>query len=253
MNVPVSSIIGRCLESLSLWTLNCNTSILDCMEVFSKGIHRALVPADSHMENIAGVELVESASSYRMLTQMDVIKFLKGYENELKGILSRKVKEIGAVSDIVFGVTDKTKVIDAIKCMNTASLNAVPIVQSSNDAGEDHSQLINGKNGKLVGTFSATDLRGFPLSQLKSCMHLSVVEFIEKCSVTPLHEVSGLRTSTKDLITCYPESTLREMVDKAINNHVHRVWVVDEQGLLGLVSLTDMTRVIRSWMLSEPA
>lgn len=25
MNVPVSSIIGRCLESLSLWTLNCNT------------------------------------------------------------------------------------------------------------------------------------------------------------------------------------------------------------------------------------
>lgn len=113
------------------------------MEVFSKGIHRTLVPADSHMENIAGVELVESASSYRMLTQMDVIKFLKGYENELKGILSRKVKEIGAVSDIVFGVTDKTKVIDAIKCMNTASLNAVPIVQFSNDAGEDHSQLIN--------------------------------------------------------------------------------------------------------------
>ncbi|KAL2458768.1 SNF1-related protein kinase regulatory subunit gamma-like PV42a [Forsythia ovata] len=250
MKVPVSSIIGRCLESLSLWPLNCNTSIVDCMEVFSKGIHRALVPADSQMENVAGVELVESASSYRMLTQMDVIKFLKAYKNELKGILSRRVKEIGAVSDIVFGVTNRTKVIDAIKCMNTASLNAVPIVQSSNDT-EDHTQLINGKHRMLVGTFSATDLRGCSLSQLKSCMNLSVIEFI--CSGTPLHEASGLRTSTKELVTCYPESTLGEVVDKAINNHVHRVWVTDEQGLLvGLVSLTDMTRVIRSWMLSEP-
>ncbi|KAM1493369.1 hypothetical protein PS1_025527 [Malus domestica] len=44
MSVPVSTIIGQCLEGLSLWTLNPNTSIVDCMEVFSKGIHRAWYP-----------------------------------------------------------------------------------------------------------------------------------------------------------------------------------------------------------------
>ncbi|KAK4481878.1 hypothetical protein RD792_012789 [Penstemon davidsonii] len=245
MQVPVSSIIGHCLESLSLWTLNCNTSLLDCMEVFSKGIHRAMVPMDSHIENVAGVELMESASSYRMLTQMDVVKFLKAHEPQLKGILSRQVKQLGAASDIVFGITNKTKVIDAIKCMNTAALNAAPIVESIQQ--DDHAQLINGKGRKLVGTFSATDLRGCPIPQLQSCLHLSVVDFIEKMSGTPL-------TSTRGLITCRPESTLGEVVDKVVNNHVHRVWVVDGSGLLaGVISLTDVIRVIRGWMLSEPA
>ncbi|KAI3463416.1 hypothetical protein Pfo_020079 [Paulownia fortunei] len=253
MQVPVSSIIGHCLESLSLWTLNYNTSILDCMEVFSKGIHRALVPVDGYLENVGGVELMESASGYRMVTQMDLLKFLKAHEPELRGILARRVREVGGLSDIVFGVTDKTKVIDAIKCMNTASLHAVPIVESTDDIQDDHGQLINGKERKLVGTFSATDLRGCPISQLQSCLQLNVVDFIEKCEGTPLHQASCLRTSTKDLITCQPESLLCKVVDKAINNHVHRVWVLDERGSLGgLVSLTDIIRVTRVWMLSEP-
>lgn len=118
-------------------------SIIDCMEVFSKGIHRALVPVDGHTENIAGVELVESASSYRMVTQMDLLKFLKAHEHELKGLLVRPTRELGAVGDIIFGVTDKTRVIDAIRCMNGASLNAVPIVQSIEDIEQGHVELIN--------------------------------------------------------------------------------------------------------------
>lgn len=117
------------------------------MEVFSKGIHRALVPVDSHMDNVAGVELVESASSYRMLTQMDVLKFLKEHASsgsELDGILSRTVSDLGVVTERVFAITDRTMVIDAIKCMRIALLNAVPIVRSSDtDNEEDHKQLVN--------------------------------------------------------------------------------------------------------------
>ncbi|KAL8464683.1 hypothetical protein ACS0TY_034260 [Phlomoides rotata] len=251
MQVPVSSIIGHCLESLSLWTLNSNTGLIDCMEVFSKGIHRALVPVDGQTDNVAGVELVELASSYHMVTQMDVVKYLKAHENEVRGILARPVGEVGAVSDVVFGVFDKTKVIDAIRCMNTASLNAVPIVQSNGGVMEDHGQLINGKDRKLVGTFSATDLRGCPLSLLRSCLQLGVVDFINKLSEIPLHDHSGFRNSTKELITCCAESRLGEVVDKVVNHHVHRAWVVDESGMLsGLISLTDIIRVIRVPMLA---
>lgn len=113
------------------------------MEVFSKGIHRALVPVDGQTENVAGVELVESASSYHMVTQMDVVKYLKAHEHEVQDILARPVKELGAVSDVVFGVFDKTKVIDAIRCMNRAALNAVPIVRSDGGVTEEYGQLIN--------------------------------------------------------------------------------------------------------------
>lgn len=249
MAVPVSSIIGHCLEGPSLWTLNPNTSMLDCMEVFSKGIHRALVPLDSHMENISGVELVESASSYRMLTQMDLLRFLKEHESDIEGIISRPLSELGAVTENVYAITDRTKVIEAIKCMRATMLNAVPIVTASNDHEEDHKQLVNGRGRKLIGTFSATDLKGSLLATLQSWLPLSALDFTEYVSKGPLYASSD---SPRQLVTCLPESSLSEVIDKAVTKHVHRVWVVDQQGLLvGLVSLTDIIRVIRLSLQSE--
>ncbi|PWA42825.1 cystathionine beta-synthase (CBS) protein [Artemisia annua] len=247
MSVPVSSVIGHCLESLSLWTLNPDTSIMDCMEVFSKGIHRALVPLDSSMENVAGVELVESASSYRMLTQMDLIKFLKGHESDLKHVNDRTILELGALVEPIFGVTNHTKVIDAIKSMRAGSLNAIPIIESINPVTEDHSQLVNGKGRKVIGTFSATDLRGCPVSYLQSWLPQSVMEY----TTSLLSVAANMAGSTpRELVTCYATSRLGEVVDKVVANHVHRVWVVDHEGLLeGLVSLTDIIRVIRSSLL----
>ncbi|KAH0659184.1 hypothetical protein KY289_027932 [Solanum tuberosum] len=247
MMVPISSIIGHCLESLSLWTLSPNTSIVDCMEVFSKGIHRAMVPVNGRSENVVGVELTESASCYRMLTQMDLLRFLND-QQELKAIMSHKVsdKQLQAITDTVFGVTNKAKVIDVIKCMRTASLNAVPIVESSNEITEDHTQLVNGKKRKIVGTFSATDLRGCPVSKMQPLLNLEVLDFLKMLSNT------GMRSSWREQVTCHPESSLGEVVEKVVSDNVHRVWVVDEQGLLeGLVSLTDTIRVIRLWYLTE--
>lgn len=251
MSVPVSSIIGHCLEGLSLWTLNPHTSILDCMEMFSKGIHRALVPLDSHMENISGVELAESASSYRMLTQMDVLRFLKEHASELNSVLSCSVGELEVIHETVFGVTDGTKVMEAIKCMKVASLNAVPIIEAS-DGTEDCTKLINGKGRKLIGTFSATDLRGCPVTQLQSWLPLSVMDFTEKVTTSPLHGSTNSRSPWRELVTCFAESCLGEAIDKAVAKHVHRVWVVDRQGsLVGLVSLTDMIRAVRISLLSD--
>ncbi|KAM7253886.1 hypothetical protein ACFE04_031568 [Oxalis oulophora] len=255
MAVPVSSIIGHCLEGLSLWTLNPNTSVVDCMEVFSKGIHRALVPTDSQMDNISGVELVESAPSYQMVTQMDLLKFLKDHTSDLKGITSCSVSEIGALNQNVYAITERTRLMDAIKCMRAALLNAVPIVQSSpSQQDEDHKQLINGKGRKLIGTFSATDLRGSHLSTLQTWLPLSALEFTCKVSTSPLFSPSNAtETSPKrELVTCRPDSTLDEVMDKVISCHVHRVWAVDEHGsLLGLVSLTDIISVIRAGLLLD--
>lgn len=247
MSVPVSSIIGHSLEGLSLWTLNPNTSILDCMEVFSKGIHRALVPLDSHMENISGVELMEASSCYRMLTQMDVLKFLKSHPSDLEGVLSRTVSELKAVTDIIFAVTSEAKVIDAVKCMRVASLNALPVVESSPEVEEDHSQLVNGYGRKLVGTISATDLRECSIDRLKACLPLNVIEFTQKVPKGPFK-----METERELVTCFLDSRLGEVMENAVDRHVHRVWVVDPAGLIiGLVSLTDMIRVIRAALISE--
>ncbi|XP_057450553.1 SNF1-related protein kinase regulatory subunit gamma-like PV42a [Lotus japonicus] len=256
MCVPVSSIIGHSFEGLSLWTLNPNTSLLDCMEVFSKGVHRAMVPIDSHMENVStGVELVESASGYQMLTQMDVLRFLKDHAGELQSILSCSVQDLGANTERIYAITDKTKLVDAIKCLKAAMLNAVPIVEASDLGEDDHKQHINGRCRKLIGTFSATDLRGCYLATLKSWLGISALAFTEEIATSPLFTASDTQntgTSKRELVTCHAESPLSEVIDKALTNHVHRVWVVDQEGLLmGVVSLTDVIRVMRQSMLSQ--
>ncbi|KAG9450620.1 hypothetical protein H6P81_010585 [Aristolochia fimbriata] len=251
MGVPVSSIIGHCIEGLSLWTINPNTSLLDCMEVFSKGIHRALIPIESLVHNMVGVELTESSPGYRMLTQMDVISFLKEHEVDLADILTHSVGYLGAVTETVFAVDNRTKVIDAIKCMRNAALSAVPIVLASEADGAEHKDLINGRGRKLIGTFSATDLRGCPITQLQSWLSLDVMEFKERVATGPRVESGGDATglsgsSARILITCTFVSSLAEVITKAVEGHVHRVWVVDSQGLLtGLITLTDILRVIR--------
>jgi len=101
------------------------------METFNKGVHRALVPLESSADNVVAVELVESAPEYRMLTQMDAVRFLRAHGAELRGVLSRTVRELGAVNDTVFAVAGGTKVIDAIRAMRAASLTAVPVVDAA--------------------------------------------------------------------------------------------------------------------------
>ncbi|KAJ4915862.1 SNF1-related protein kinase regulatory subunit gamma-like PV42a [Raphanus sativus] len=244
MGSQVSSIIGHCLEGLSLWTLNPGTTLLECMEVFSKGIHRALVPLESSIESsntISGVELVESSSAYRMLTQMDLLRFLRDHHSDdLKDVLSRSVSDLRAVNESVYAVTESTTVANAINSMKSALLNAVPIVHAPDVAEEDHLQLINGRHRKVIGTFSATDLKACRLPELQTWLPLSALEFTEKAA-------SG---EGRETVSCTEEATMEEAIEKVVTRGVHRVWVVNQQGLLkGVVSLTDIIRSLRAALL----
>lgn len=52
-------------------------------------------------------------------------------------------------------------------------------------------------------------------------------------------------------MTCRESTPLREVMDKVVDKHVHRAWVVNSQGLIvGLVSVTDLIRVLRASSLS---
>ncbi|CAH2068006.1 unnamed protein product [Thlaspi arvense] len=249
MAAPVSSIIGHCPEGRSLWSLNPNTSVMDCMEMLSKGIHRVLVPLEGNIENIAGPELVESASAYTMLTQMDLISFiLHRSSSHLHAILSRSIAHLSAINDTVLALTSQARVKDAIECMSVAMLNAVPIVEASSD-GEDHKQLVDGKNRRVVGTFSASDLKGCHLATLRSWLPLNALEFVEKIPRSPLF--AHAPGTERELVTCHVTSTLAQVIGMVTTKRVHRVWVVDQNdGLQGLVSLTDIIAALRSALLS---
>uniref|UniRef100_A0A0D6R3W3 CBS domain-containing protein n=1 Tax=Araucaria cunninghamii TaxID=56994 RepID=A0A0D6R3W3_ARACU len=263
MAVPVSSIIGHCLEGLSLWTVSPNTSVLDVMEPLSKGIHRALVPLESHQDHVAVLELKETSPGYRMLTQMDIVQFLKLHSNKLKSFMSTSVGQLGAVHSGVFAVPANMQVASAVKCMQNTSLNAVAIVEGSVDS-QQGPMLITGEGRRLVGTFSSSDLRGCPLGMLQSQLSLSVFEFTEKNkgeqfeynpgAAASAAALTSITPGSRPLVTCLFTSALEEVISKAVNYHIHRVWVVDEVGsLVGLVALTDMLRAIRTAIVAQDA
>lgn len=112
---------------------------------------------------------------------------------------------------------------------------------------------LQGRCRKLIGTFSATDLRGCYLNTLKSWLGISALAFTEEVATSPLYTASENTENNirRELVTCHAESPLSEVIEKAVTKHVHRVWVVDQEGLLmGVVSLTDVIRVIRQSLIS---
>lgn len=111
---------------------------------------------------------------------------------------------------------------------------------------------MQGRGRKLIGTFSATDLRGCHLATLHTWLPLSAMKFAETISCSPVNAASNATTPARVTVSCEAEAPLCEVIDMVVTKHVHRVWVVDSQdSLVGLVSLTDIIRVVRASLLSH--
>ncbi|WVZ04319.1 hypothetical protein V8G54_025125 [Vigna mungo] len=186
---------------------------------------------------------------------MDMLKLLHSRAGELHNILSRSIKDLRADIVQIYAIIDCTKLVYAIKCLKAAMLNVVPIVRVGDVGQDDHKQLMNGRCRKLNVTFSATNLRGCHITSLKSWLGISALAFTEEVESSLLYSESDMQnrgSSRRELVTCYAESPLSEVNEKVVTNHVHRVWVVDQEGLLvGVVSLTNVITVIRHSLLSD--
>lgn len=109
---------------------------------------------------------------------------------------------------------------------------------------------MQGKNRRVVGTFSASDLKGCHLATLRSWLPLNALEFVEKIPRSPLF-TAATSTPGRELVTCHVTSTMGQVIRMVTMKRVHRVWVVDQNdGLQGLVFLTDIIAAVRSALLS---
>ncbi|CAH8258823.1 unnamed protein product [Arabidopsis lyrata] len=128
-------------------------------------------------------------------------------------------------------------------------LNAVPIVEASTKE-EDHKQLVDGKNRRVLWTFSASNLKGCHLATLCSWLPLNALDFVEKIPRTPLF-TAATSTPRRELVTCHV-TYLAQVIHMVTTKRIHRVWVVDQNDRLqGLVSLTDVIAAVRSALLAR--
>jgi len=170
----------------------------------ASGVHR--VPVFNDQNNLCGI-----------LSQSDYTIFLANRKNDpqLSFALDSTVEELGYQSELL-STGAQESVYDVLSMMKTNGLSAMPLV---------------GNNGDLVGCFSASDLRLFPLNEWGH-LFLGVENFLRVRHPASLQPVFIGVTST-----------FSEVVDLMVKKKVHRVFVVDDaKKLIGVVSTTDVTR-----------
>jgi len=112
-------------------------------------------------------------------------------------------------------VTEKEKVVISFSRMLQYELSAVAVVHSF--------------DGKIVGNISASDLKGLTPNHFHK-LDLPVEKMFPNM-VMP--------------ITCKEDDTLHNMLQKIVNNRIHRFYVVDNQNRpLYVVTLSTILRIL---------
>ena len=203
-----------------------------------------------------------------VISQSDMIKFLYNHLDDLGGLADASVSDLGFVSGTagVVTVRPETPALDAMILMEDRGISAVAVTNA---------------NGSIIGNFSVSELRTIMAEHFGS-LALPVGEFLalehgteyagyaiqrDSSSSQPpspmgsspqpssagfkfAHDREMRRREShpgaevgQELITCAPESTLGEVLDKLVHNRLHRVYICDDNlAPCGVITLTDILR-----------
>jgi len=206
LNRPISQLLGLTTEGRSLWIVEPTTSLKGLCEPFARDVHRVLVPQKDD----------EGKNAYRVLSQSDVVSYIYKNRHEVAGKMSKKLSELGIQPKPVVSITASTTALEGFKTMSLEKVTALAITD----------------NGNLVGTLSASDLRGLTRRRLQKVV-APVKQFLE-----------SMHGSIRDPLTTTLDSTLDQALSLIVTEGVHRLWIVDAQKeVIGILSLTDIIKL----------
>jgi len=191
-------------SQLPYFPFKINTPLIDLINTFSVGIHRVPVVDDND-------------KMLNFISQMDLLRFLAEniYLLEERGIGNKTLDELGIGRGSVHFVRSDAMVIVAMAHMIKKKISAVPILDKD--------------TGKLVATFSASDLRGIGPNDLHQLLR-PITNFLMTFNIKSLYP-----------LTCKLGDSLQHVILKLAGTKVHRLWVIDDsQNLQGVLSLSDV-------------
>ena len=193
------------------------TTLLNVMDVFSKGIHRvAVIDADGTLKGV--------------ISQSAVVKFLRENMERFPEIipkLSKTIKELKMESSPEIHVlASDTSVLKALRATGTFHGNSSTDykINSRNFAVEHglSSLPIVDHSGSLLASFSLSDLRYIMTTHKLNLLRRTCFDFAKY-----VDNQIGITTG-RDRFPVFdvsPSSTLVKAVDKVVATKAHRVWV----------------------------
>jgi len=173
-----------------------------------------------------------------IVTQFDIVRWIdanlrdnlkiEDYIIKERFKVSHMIKYKARPTETVYQMLETDPVTKAFDLMYDLKISAFPIVSA--------------KDQTLVGTISASDLKGILAApdQIFDVLKLSCVEWIQlsKCVDKKLNIVS---TPLPTQIVCYPEENIVDVLDRLVAFRVHRLWVVNKQfKVIDVISLCDI-------------
>lgn len=148
--------------------------------------------------------------------QSDAVRFVAQSPAALAALGDATLASLGLGRGGVAAVAAALPTVEALSFATSQGVSAVAVI---------------GDSGVLVGSLSVSDLRACAGAGALASLALPVREFL-----------AGQR-----LVTCAPDALLSAVVARLAAERVHRLWVVDSDGVpSGVVTLTDVLRVMCS-------
>jgi len=191
-------------------TIDDRATLRQVLETFSQGIHRVMV-GDGTPEKT------------KMLSQVDVILFLLDKYGQLPAASRKSLDELGLVLqhrllNKIVAMSVKNSAVEGFRKIYRQGVSAIAILSDDD---------------KLVGTLSASDVRGLTPDNVNLVLQ-PVLEFLSKKYPNP-----------RPPVTLSRNDTLKEVMEKIIMGKVHRVWIVDANNRpIGVVTLSDVIRIV---------
>lgn len=248
--VEVASVMKKTAESWHMLLLDPHATVARAMEYLGvRGFHRALVPNvclaehgpdDVPLPSALVEDLTPHAKGeeYRVLSQVDLARFILAHEGRFGLALSVSIESVGLDGGKVLATTKEELLSDALDRMAGHAVSALAVVEkleegapwAATDAG-------------LLGTLSASDLRGCSFEDLKSAHSISVGDFLARRH----------GQAPREQLTCTRHTEIRAVLSRMVESGVHRLWVMAEPDsnapgshlpVLGVTSLSDVVRVM---------
>lgn len=198
----------------ALKTVSPSDPVSRVVEFFSKegGLHRVSV-----VDELGAITAV--------MSQTDLARHILMEEQSFAHVLDSLKVGDWAVKE-VFKCSVNTEASKAFEMLIDKRVSALPICDDQ---------------GRLISSFSASDLKGCEPGLLFKSLQESVVQFVRSAEQRLRPQQPG-RAS----ISCKVGDAVGDVVKKLLDYRIHRVWVVDQKNVvIGVVAFSDIFSLLR--------
>lgn len=183
-----------------------DTRVSSIIPSFTQGVHRAAL-TNSEDKIVA------------IISQTDVARYLTEHlrTQNLKAIGERSLIDLGYATSELVTIKIEDSVLFALNELVSHNINGLAIVD---------------ENGRLVGNFSASNLRGLYYDKFPAFLD-SVHDFLTEKSPNSLSPVVGIASSS-----------LIEITNELVASKLHHLWIVENFKPVGIIAMSDIMKII---------